>query len=59
MYARIKPWIVRNQHRISWCIIGMMIMSMVDYLARGDYANAALCAFIAITNYIMDRTELI
>jgi len=59
MYARIKPWIVRNQHRISWFIIGMMTMSLVHYLSRGDYTNAALCAFIAVANYIMDRQEMV
>jgi hypothetical protein len=59
MYARIKPWIVRNQHRISWFIIGMMTMSLVHYLAQGDYTNAALCAFIAVANYIMDRQEMV
>ena len=59
MYAKIRPWMIRNQHRISWCIIGMMFMSMVDYLARGDYTNAGLCAFIAVANFIMDRQEMV
>ena len=59
MYAKIRPWMVRNQHRISWFIIGMMFMSTVHYLAAGDYTNAGLCVLIAFANFIMDRTELV
>jgi len=59
MYARIRPWFVRNQHRISWFIIGMMSMGALDYLAKGDLTNAGLCAFIAIANFIMDRQEMV
>ena len=59
MYAKFRPWFIRNQTRISWFIIGMMLMSMVDYLAKGDYTNAALCAFIAVANFIMDKQEMV
>ena len=59
MYAKLRPWFIRNQHRISWCIIGMKIISFLDYLARGDYFNAGVCAFIAVANFIMDRTEML
>ena len=59
MYAKIRPWMVRNQSRISWFIVGMMLMSAVDYLAKGDLMNAGLCAFIAVANIIMDRQEMV
>jgi|APCry1669188970_1035186.scaffolds.fasta_scaffold247857_2 uncharacterized membrane protein (DUF4010 family) len=59
MYAKIKPWIVRNQHRISWFIVGMMTMSTVHYLAKGDLMNAGLCVFIAVANIIMDQQEMV
>jgi hypothetical protein len=50
---------VRNQHRISWFVIGMMFMSTVHYLAAGDYTNAGLCVLIAFANFIMDRQEMV
>ena len=59
MYAKIRPWMIRNQHRISWFIIGMMVISAVEYLARGDYFNAGLCAFIAVANFVMTKMEML
>ena len=59
MYAKIRPWFIRNQSRISWFIVGMMTMSIVHYLAQGDLTNAALCAVIAVANIVMDRQEMI
>jgi uncharacterized membrane protein (DUF4010 family) len=59
MYAKIRPWFIRNQHRISWFIVGMMTISSVEYLAKGDFMNAGMCVFIAVANIIMDRQEMV
>jgi len=59
MYSRIRPWFVRNQHRITWFIVGTMVISIGDYLARGDLTNAALCTIVAVANIVMDRQEMV
>lgn len=54
----IRDWYTENQTKITWFVIGVLTMSVLDSLARQEYGWAAFSAFIAWLNYAVDDIEL-
>jgi hypothetical protein len=46
-----KNWYVSNQDAITWFIIGVLVMTMFNSIALGNYGWAAISAFFIWTNY--------
>jgi hypothetical protein len=54
----IKNWYVSNQDAITWFIIGILTMTMLNSIALGNYGWAAISAFFIWTNYVLRKVRL-
>ena len=48
---KFRQWYLANSVKITWFIIGAMIMSGAIYLAQGQYVNALISFAIAAVNW--------
>lgn len=51
MLERFRLWYLANAIKITWFIIGAMIMSGLIYFGQGQLLNAILCWLIAAANF--------
>jgi hypothetical protein len=51
MFKNFRQWYLTNATKITWFIIGAMIMSGAIYLAQGMYVNALISFAIAAVNW--------
>jgi hypothetical protein len=58
MMNSLKNWYVDNQDAITWFIIGVLAITTLNSLARGDYGWAAISAFFIWTNYKLRKVRL-
>ena len=54
---KFKTIIGYDNPKVLYFIIGVVFMSAMDSLARGEYTNAALYGIIIVVNIIADRTD--
>lgn len=52
---KFRQWYMTNSNEITWFLIGLLVSSGIDSLARGQYGNAALSFGIAFVNYIFNK----
>ena len=50
-----RKWYLDNAIKITWFIIGAMIMSGLIYFGQGQLLNAVICWAIAAANWYFDR----
>ena len=48
---QIRTWYVRNQTEITWFLIGVLTLTGLEELSRGDYAQAAISFGLVALNY--------
>ena len=51
MLEQFRTWWLTNAVKITWFIIGAMIMSGLIYLGQKMYLNAVICFAIAWANW--------
>jgi uncharacterized MnhB-related membrane protein len=51
MLERFRHWYLTNATKITWFIIGAMIMSGLIYFGQGQLLNAIICFAIAGANW--------
>jgi hypothetical protein len=51
MLETFRNWCTTNAVKITWFIIGAMIMSGLIYFAQGQWLNAIICFAIAGANW--------
>lgn len=56
--SRFKNWYVRNQDAITWFVIGLLVSSALEHLARGQYTGAMISIALAGVNYYFGRTRI-
>jgi hypothetical protein len=54
---RFKQWYSDNAIKITWFIIGAMIMSGLIYFGSGQYVNALISFAIAGANWYFARAN--
>ncbi len=52
---KFREWYLKYSNDITWFIIGMLVTSGIDSLAREHYGSAALSFGIAYLNYFMNK----
>jgi hypothetical protein len=55
MLERFRNWYLTNATKITWFIIGAMIMSGMIYFGQGMYVNALISFAIAWGNWYFNR----
>jgi len=58
MMNSFKNWYVSNQDAITWFIIGVLVMTMFNSIALGNYGWAAISAFFIWINYKLRNVRL-
>lgn len=53
---KFKKLIGYDNPKVIWFIIGVVFMSAMDSLARGDTTTAAMYGLIVLVNILLDRT---
>ena len=53
--SKFRQWYMTNSNEITWFLIGLLVSTGIDALARGNYFNAALGFGIAYLNYILNK----
>jgi hypothetical protein len=51
MLKNFRTWYLTNAVKITWFIIGAMIMSGLIYFGSGQWLNAIICFVIAGANW--------
>jgi hypothetical protein len=54
----IKQWYVRNQDAITWFIIGILSLSCLSNLYKGDYSWAAMDVVIIYVNFRLRNVRM-
>ena len=49
---KFRQWYIENGTKITWFLIGTLVMAGVEALAHGNYSSAALSFGIAYLNYL-------
>ncbi len=49
--SNFRNWYVRNQDAITWFLIGVLTVTGLHELAKGDYVWAGISFVIAYANY--------
>ena len=55
---KFKQWYVTNQDAITWFIIGILSLSCLSNLYKGDYIWAAVDAAIAYVNFKLRNVRM-
>ena len=55
MLDKLKYWFYSNHTEISWFLIGLLVSSGIDSLARGYWFNALMGFGLVFLNYIFVR----
>jgi hypothetical protein len=53
--SKFRQWYLTNSTEITWFLIGLLVSSGIDSLARGHYVNAVISFAIAYLNYILNK----
>ena len=51
MMTKFREWYVRNQDAITWFVIGLLTLSTVDYVVKGNWLWATISAVLIAINY--------
>jgi hypothetical protein len=55
---KFREWYVGNQDAITWFLIGVLTVTGLHELAKGDYVWAGISFVIAYANYLVRRQRL-
>ena len=55
---KVKQWYIKNQDTITWFIIGILSLSCLSNLYKGDYILAAVDAAIAYVNFKLRNVRM-
>lgn len=58
MMSQFRNWYVRNQDAITWFVIGLLTMSTIDYINRGEWIWAVISAVLVWANYKFSKVKL-
>lgn len=52
---KFRQWYMTYSNEITWFLIGLLVSSGVDALARHDYAGATISFVLAYVNYFFNK----
>lgn len=52
---KIKQWLNENDTEITWYFLGILTMSTLDSLAKGQYWYAGFQFFLIVVNYLLRK----
>lgn len=52
---KFREWYMNYSVEITWCVIGLCVMSGLFSLAAGNYTIAAINFGIALVNFLLNR----
>lgn len=55
MLQNFRRWFIENNLEITWFLIGLLVSSGIDQLARGHYGSAAFSFGIAYLNFVFRK----
>jgi hypothetical protein len=55
MFEQFRQWYLRNYLKITWFLIGFLIMAGLAEFAKGDWGDALVYWVFAAINYWWDR----
>jgi len=57
MLNNFRQWYMTNAVKITWFVIGAMIMSGLIYFGSGQWINAIICFAIAAANWYFNDQQ--
>jgi hypothetical protein len=55
---KFREWYVTNQDAITWFLIGVLTVTGLHELAKGDYVWAGISFVVAYANYAIRRFRM-
>jgi len=55
---KFREWYVGNQDAITWFLIGVLTVTGLHELAKGDYVWAGISFVVAYANYAIRRFRM-
>ena len=49
----ISQWYIENNVEITWYLLGMLTINVIDSLAKRHYWSAGISFFIMVANYLL------
>ena len=53
-----RDWLVRNQYKITWFLMGWLSLSCINNLAKGNFGWALFDALMVVINYKLEHVRL-
>lgn len=55
---KFRNWYVDNQDAITWFLIGVLTISMIDYASKGNWLWAGISAVMIVANYWFRKVRI-
>ena len=57
MFGKLREWANVNNIEITWFLIGVLVVSTLDALARGQYIWAVISVLMIWLNYFFRKSR--
>lgn len=57
MFSKLREWANANNTEVTWFLIGVLVVSTLDALARGEYLWVVFNILMIWMNYAFRNTE--